>query len=192
MVARLLEQDSVLRPRGAIGDRRPGGGQLNAGAIDEPRARGVHALKLGEIEDRALRAFGQRKGAKPPPSRVRAPRLRSSPGQGQNGRILADLSSYGRDRGHQALRPSTTALISRSARPVEPTPARRPGAPPGRRIRAKTNRVRIGDPPQGLKFANKASSISARTGARAFRNALRREPFPFPLRLNASQDRRST
>ena len=54
MVAGLLEQEVMLGPLAAIGDRSSGGREFVPGAIDEPGAGGVHALKGSEIEDHAF------------------------------------------------------------------------------------------------------------------------------------------
>jgi hypothetical protein len=59
VVARFLDQEVVLRLLAAIGNTGAGGRQFSFGAIDEPRAGGVHALKAGEIEDDAFRVFGE-------------------------------------------------------------------------------------------------------------------------------------
>ncbi len=59
VVASLLEQEVVLGPLAAIGNACSRSRQLNLRAIDEPRAGGVHALQAREIEDHALRVFGE-------------------------------------------------------------------------------------------------------------------------------------
>lgn len=57
MVAGFLEQEVMLRPLAAIGDRSSSGREFVPSAIDEPRAGSVHALKSSEIEDHAFRVF---------------------------------------------------------------------------------------------------------------------------------------
>jgi hypothetical protein len=59
MVASFLEQEVVLGPLAAIGDRSSCAREFVLGAIDEPSPRGVHTLKSGEIEDHAFRVFSQ-------------------------------------------------------------------------------------------------------------------------------------
>ncbi len=57
MVASLLEQEGLLGAGVAIGDRSSCAREFVLSAIDEPRAGGVHALKVGEIEDHAFRVL---------------------------------------------------------------------------------------------------------------------------------------
>ena len=54
MVAGLLEQDVVLGLLAAIGDTGSGFRQDGLSAIDEPRARRVHALQTREIKGYAF------------------------------------------------------------------------------------------------------------------------------------------
>ncbi len=59
MVAGLLEQEVVLGPLAADRKRWLPRRKFNLGAVDEPRAGRVHALKAREIENHAFRAFGE-------------------------------------------------------------------------------------------------------------------------------------
>jgi len=61
MIAGFLEQEVVLGPLAAIGDRGSSAHEIVASAIDEPGAGGVHALKSGQIEGHAFCVFSQRK-----------------------------------------------------------------------------------------------------------------------------------
>ena len=57
MVASFLEQEVVLGPLAAIGDRRATGRELVPSPVDEPRPGSVHPLKGREIEDHAFPAL---------------------------------------------------------------------------------------------------------------------------------------
>ena len=126
VIAGVLEQGGVLGPRAAIGGGCPGGRELHASAVDEPGAGRVHALKSGKIEDYAFRIVARRDERGPG-------RLELAPGgdgprsgQRQDDAVLAGFTSYGRRRGHQALRPET-ALISRDPAPCRAGTTARPG-----------------------------------------------------------------
>ena len=106
MVASLLEQDVVLGLLAAVGNAGSGGRQFDLGAIDEPRAGGVHALKTGEIEDHAFRVFSRGEERSPGRLELVSGADDPFPRQRQHDPVLAVLTSYGRRCGHQALRPS--------------------------------------------------------------------------------------
>ena len=90
----------------ATGYRSSRGSELVAGAIDEPRAGGVHALKRAEIEGHAFRVLSRRKERGPGRLQLMPGGDDPLPGQRQHHAVLAVLSGYGRRRVHQALRPS--------------------------------------------------------------------------------------
>ncbi len=143
MVAGLLEQDIVLGLLAAVGDRSPGGRQFGLSAIDEPRAGRVHALKTGEIEDHAFRVFSRGKERSPGRLQLVTGADDPFPGQRQHHPVLAVLTSYGRRRGHQALRQAQTALISRRPATVERTRRRRPPGKDQGKNKPSTNRTPV-------------------------------------------------
>src|SRR6185437_11591847 len=184
MAARFLQQEVLLGPLAATGNSRAGGRQLVAGAIDEPGAGGVHAAEGGEIEDHAFSAVGRRKER-----RARGLQLTSGaddplPRQRQDNPVLAGLTSYGRSRGHQALRPSRNGLISR------PTGACR-AAGLGGGSRQQQTKYESEPSPHGLGFANKASRIlrkDRRTDSQTLPRGL--GPVPFPSASRRTKHRR--
>ena len=179
VIAGVLEQGGVLRPRAAIVDGRTGGRQFDAGAIDEPGARRVHALKSGKIEDHALRIFGRRDERSAGVLQLASGDDDPSSCQRQDNAALSFLTSYGRRRGHQALRPET-ALISRDPAPCRADPEERPrrGGSGQQQIKYESE-----TPTEGLRFANKASPIFVQTGAQALTIVASPPPRSFPARL---------
>ena len=143
MVTRFLEQEVLFGPLAATGNRSSCGRELVAGAIDEPRAGGVHALKRAEIEGHAFRVLSRRKERGPGRLQLMPGGDDPLPGQRQHHAVLAVLSGYGRRRVHQALRPSRKrAHIA----PPGDCRANWVGVARPDGIRATTNQVRIGDP----------------------------------------------
>ena len=166
----------MLGPAAAIVDRRAGGGQLHPGAIDEPGARRVDALKRGKIEEHALRVLGRRdeRSAGWPPSSCPAVTIHV-PAKARTTPPWA-LDELRTARGHQALRPET-ALLSR-----DPAPCRDDTrGVAGSGISATTNQVRIGDPARGTPIREQSeSNLCARTAAPALRIAASSSPCSFP------------
>ena len=165
----------MLGPRAAIGDGRSGVREFDAGAIDEPGAGRVHALKSGKIEDHALRVLAPARRAKPrpPPARVRRRRStpRPAPGRRRPGRLLRVTEGVVvTKRSGQA----ETALISRGPAPCRADTR----APPRRGIRAKTNQVRIRRPgDRDSDSRTKRVESLCRPAQRPSGLSLRRRPF---------------
>ncbi len=165
----------LFGPLAATGYRSACGRELVAGAIDEPRAGGVHALKRAEIEGHAFRVLSRRKERGPGRLQLMPGGDDPLPGQRQHHAVLAVLSGYGRRRVHQALRPS------RKRAHIAPTGdcrANRTASP----ARTGSGRQQIRYESEtllyGLRFADKASRIfvqARRPGRQDCRVVL--EPF---------------
>ena len=156
----------MFGPLAAIGHGRSGFRELRSGAVDNPGAGRIQALNPGKIEDHALRALrlrDERCGARlQPVAGGDNPLAR----QRQDNPVAAGFFGYGRRSRHQALRPSRNgAHIAR------------PGCCRGQfqgvaraGIRAKTNRVRIGDPETGTQIREQSeSNLSCGPAHGAFR-----------------------
>ena len=133
----------MLRPLAAIGDRSSSGREFVPSAIDEPRAGRVHALKSSEIEDHAFCVFSGGKERSPGRLELVSGGDDPLPSQRQHDPVRAVLSSYGRRRAHQALRPSRNGA---HIAPPGDCRAKTTSSPTHTGIRATTNQVQIGDP----------------------------------------------
>ena len=184
MVASLLEQEVLLGPLAATRDRSSCGREFVPSAIDEPRAGSVHALKSSEIEDHAFRVFSGGKERSPGRLELVSGGDDPLPSQRQHDPVRAVLSSYGRRRAHQALRPSRNGA---HIAPPGDCRAKTTSSPTHTGIRATTNQVRIGDPVTRTQIREQSESIFVQASAQAFRIAASSWNRSFLARLQAHE-----